>query len=278
MRGRGADHDRRPFRPVRRELQSRRRMDFLRYGPAHRARHQHLPPRAAIRAAAQASAHNLDVLLDLIDSQITYRSRYLTGVALGAGARHGAARSVQSALGRLSGRRDRRSYRDFADPAPGRHARGAAAPVDAIARRTCDRRTPRRSRICAILGVEQRLMSARRGDRGPLLPARRASRARGKSHGSRVIYEVRHLTRYRYEAPVAANTCTLRLLPRSIDGQTVIDSRIDVTPHAEGLERARRHFRQSRRAHAHRDAASRIGRSRRARKSRSIARRRRRPA
>jgi uncharacterized circularly permuted ATP-grasp superfamily protein/uncharacterized alpha-E superfamily protein len=32
---------------------------------------------------AQASAHNLDVLLDLIDSQITYRSRYLTGVAPG---------------------------------------------------------------------------------------------------------------------------------------------------------------------------------------------------
>jgi uncharacterized alpha-E superfamily protein len=34
-------------------------------------------------AGKAASAHNLDVLLDLIDSQITYRSRYLTGVALG---------------------------------------------------------------------------------------------------------------------------------------------------------------------------------------------------
>ena len=34
-------------------------------------------------AGKEASAHNLDVLLDLIDSQITYRSRYLTGVALG---------------------------------------------------------------------------------------------------------------------------------------------------------------------------------------------------
>ncbi|HYC24694.1 MAG TPA: circularly permuted type 2 ATP-grasp protein [Roseiarcus sp.] len=29
----------------------------------------------------QATAHNLDVLLDLVDSQITFRSRYLTGVA-----------------------------------------------------------------------------------------------------------------------------------------------------------------------------------------------------
>jgi transglutaminase-like putative cysteine protease len=45
-----------------------------------------------------------------------------------------------------------------------------------------------------------------------------------------VIYELRHVTRYRYDAPVGANTCTLRLLPRSIDGQQVIDSRIDVTP------------------------------------------------
>ncbi|WP_158816525.1 transglutaminase family protein [Methylocapsa sp. S129] len=45
-----------------------------------------------------------------------------------------------------------------------------------------------------------------------------------------MIYDVRHLTRYRYEAPVAANTCTLRLLLRSIDGQSVLASRIDVAP------------------------------------------------
>jgi transglutaminase-like putative cysteine protease len=45
-----------------------------------------------------------------------------------------------------------------------------------------------------------------------------------------VIYDVRHLTRYRYEAPVAANTCTLRLLLRSTDGQSVEESRVDVAP------------------------------------------------
>ena len=33
-------------------------------------------------AGEKATADDLDVLLDLIDSQITYRSRYLTGVAL----------------------------------------------------------------------------------------------------------------------------------------------------------------------------------------------------
>jgi hypothetical protein len=30
-----------------------------------------------------------------------------------------------------------------------------------------------------------------------------------------VIYDVTHLTRYRYGAPVAVNVCVLRLLPRS---------------------------------------------------------------
>ena len=59
---------------------------------------------ARIFAGEQATADDLDVLLDLIDSQITYRSRYLIGAALVAGARHGAARSVQSALGRLPDR------------------------------------------------------------------------------------------------------------------------------------------------------------------------------
>ena len=67
-------------------------------------------------------------MLDLIDSQITYRSRYLTGVALGAGARHGAARSLQSALGRISNRdRSASTSADAADAAQRRHAGRAAA-------------------------------------------------------------------------------------------------------------------------------------------------------
>jgi transglutaminase-like putative cysteine protease len=45
-----------------------------------------------------------------------------------------------------------------------------------------------------------------------------------------VIYDVSHLTRYRYAAPVALNACVLRLLPRSEGGQIVIRSKIDVTP------------------------------------------------
>ena len=50
-------------------------------GPADRARHQHLPLRPPFRER-EAPADDLDVLLDLVDSQITYRSRYLMGVAL----------------------------------------------------------------------------------------------------------------------------------------------------------------------------------------------------
>lgn len=45
-----------------------------------------------------------------------------------------------------------------------------------------------------------------------------------------MIYDVKHLTRYRYGAPVAVNTCVLRLLPRSEGGQRVITAQIEVTP------------------------------------------------
>ncbi len=43
-------------------------------------------------------------------------------------------------------------------------------------------------------------------------------------------YDVTHLTRYRYAAPVAVNSCVLRLLPCSEGGQRVISAQIDVTP------------------------------------------------
>ncbi len=45
-----------------------------------------------------------------------------------------------------------------------------------------------------------------------------------------MIYDVVHLTRYRYGAPVAINACVLRLAPRDEPGQTVAAARIDVTP------------------------------------------------
>ena len=53
-----------------------------------------------------------------------------------------------------------------------------------------------------------------------------------------MIYDIRHVTTYRYDAPVASARCTLRLLPRSQTGQTVLDSGLDVSPPpAESSER-----------------------------------------
>jgi transglutaminase-like putative cysteine protease len=45
-----------------------------------------------------------------------------------------------------------------------------------------------------------------------------------------VIYDIRHITTYEYEAPVAITRCTLRLLPYADVSQTVIESRLDVAP------------------------------------------------
>jgi transglutaminase-like putative cysteine protease len=50
-----------------------------------------------------------------------------------------------------------------------------------------------------------------------------------------VIYDISHITTYRYDAPVASARCAMRLLPRSDAGQTVLSSRIDLSPPAELL-------------------------------------------
>jgi transglutaminase-like putative cysteine protease len=48
-----------------------------------------------------------------------------------------------------------------------------------------------------------------------------------------VIYDISHVTTYRYEAPVASAHCVMRLSPRNDGGQRLISSRIDVAPTAE---------------------------------------------
>ena len=39
-----------------------------------------------------------------------------------------------------------------------------------------------------------------------------------------MIYDIRHVTTYRYDAPVSSARCTLRLLPSDDEGQRVFDS------------------------------------------------------
>jgi transglutaminase-like putative cysteine protease len=45
-----------------------------------------------------------------------------------------------------------------------------------------------------------------------------------------VIYDIRHLTTYAYESPVSFARCTLRLEPRSGDGQELISHAIEIRP------------------------------------------------
>lgn len=45
-----------------------------------------------------------------------------------------------------------------------------------------------------------------------------------------MIYDIRHVTTYRYDAPVSAAHCTLRLLPIEEDGQRVFDSGLEISP------------------------------------------------
>lgn len=45
-----------------------------------------------------------------------------------------------------------------------------------------------------------------------------------------MIYDIRHVTTYRYQTPVAASRCTLRLLPCDEAGQRVFDSGLEVIP------------------------------------------------
>ena len=45
-----------------------------------------------------------------------------------------------------------------------------------------------------------------------------------------MIYDIRHVTTYRYDAPVASARCTLRLLPADDKGQRIFDSGLEVAP------------------------------------------------
>jgi transglutaminase-like putative cysteine protease len=87
-----------------------------------------------------------------------------------------------------------------------------------------------------------------------------------------VIYDIRHVTTYAYESPVSFARCSLRLEPRSGDGQQLVSHSVDIRPrpadrtvrrdffgtHTESIviEKAHRHLRI--------DSRSRVAVSRRA--------------
>jgi transglutaminase-like putative cysteine protease len=45
-----------------------------------------------------------------------------------------------------------------------------------------------------------------------------------------VIYDIRHVTTYSYESPVSFARCSLRLEPRSSDGQQLVSHSVDIRP------------------------------------------------
>ena len=45
-----------------------------------------------------------------------------------------------------------------------------------------------------------------------------------------MIYDIRHITTYSYESPVASALCTMRLTPRESRAQHVFDSGVDIAP------------------------------------------------
>jgi transglutaminase-like putative cysteine protease len=54
-----------------------------------------------------------------------------------------------------------------------------------------------------------------------------------------VIYDIRHVTTYAYESPVSFARCSLRLEPRSGDGQQLVSHSVDIRP--KPAERTVRH-------------------------------------
>ncbi len=52
-----------------------------------------------------------------------------------------------------------------------------------------------------------------------------------------MIYDIRHLTTYRYDAPVVHARCTLRLTPRDTPDQQLLSSEITVLPRPSALTR-----------------------------------------
>jgi len=55
-------------------------------------------------------------------------------------------------------------------------------------------------------------------------------------------YEATHVTRYRYEEPVAQSLSQAHLMPRAFPGQRVIESKIDIQPEPAVFERRKDYF------------------------------------
>ncbi len=219
----------------------------------------------------EAGDDDLDVLLTLVDCQITYRSRYLVGPAL-APVRDLAVldpynpRSVAFQVADAE-----RSHRRAAEPEGARPDRAAAAAGGGVAGDADDGGSGvagRQEPVRAGAGSAQprRRRSACITSRTAPMPSRPE-----KLTGLGVIYDIRHVTTYAYESPVSFARCSLRLEPKR--RRPAVDLAYGRDPAAAGrAHRAARFLRHPYRERADRGRASqsadrfplaRVGRSRR---------------
>ena len=192
-------------------------------------------------AGEKATADDLDVLLDLIDSQITYRSRYLTGVAL-APVRDMVLldpfnpRSVSFQIEQIRRHLDTLPTlnEDGIPEEPKRIIELVGGEIGSTAARDVDTQHHPRLRAEAD--------EVRRRAGGALLPAAAGRAEDQEREWPCVIYDIRHVTSYAYEFPVSSATLSLRVTPRSGAGPALPRSRADHRAAAEDAAASRRDF------------------------------------
>ena len=169
----------------------------------------------------EAGGEDLDILLTLVDCQITYRSRYLVGPLLAP------VRDLvvldpynpRSVAFQVSALNDHIASLPALKEGglierPQRLAVAAAGDAD-----DGGSREPRhQDAVRAGAGSAQ----PRRRHRIALFPAWAQCQPAREADGPRVIYDIRHVTTYSYESPVSFARCSLRLEPRSGDGQQLL--------------------------------------------------------
>ena len=194
-------------------------------------------------AGHDATEHSLGVMLDLIDLQITYRSRYLVGMAL-APVRDMAlldpfnprsvafqVNRIDEGLGTLPVLR-----RDGMLEEPRRLTTLLQAELTTERAELLDR--------CADFNVRAKGTRLGKCDRRPLFVQGAGEGRAEQSYGTSVIYSITHLTRYTYGAVVELTTGVLRLAPGSGDGQEVERFNIATDPVSQRSDRAARSVRQ----------------------------------
>src|SRR6516165_3105019 len=151
------------------------------------------------------------------------------GATACSGSRSRGAGSIQSALGRVSGLLAQRSH---CEPPCAQGERSDRASAAACGRRAGDagnrgsNHTRYQDVVCARAGASQ----PRGRDRIALFSARSQCEPAREVDGAGVIYDIRHVTTYAYENPVSFARCSLRLEPRSGDGQELISHTVEIRP------------------------------------------------